>query len=342
MSAKGDQRSGWSELDAAQAQPGPDWRVAKSWVKVRDEDVLCATDPIGLRHLLVPFPLDAAQVVDKRSSGVHLVTRVLEDDVGSHRYLDLACQRAHLTRIFEHLADDVLAHLRGGEIDVASVCISVLSRWRELLTPEPGELLTKQQLAGLFGELEQLRQLCAITPTLVTAWHGPTGARHDFTAPGFAIEVKSTLSRDGWRVRIHGLTQLEARAGEALVLRVFRLEGNGTAGKTVGQVVTELLEMGVSRADLLERLVAAGYFIVDEDHYSRFRFEVVDERTHMVSDCTPRIVSGSFVSGKAPNAVEEIEYTIDLAASIEDVMTEPAIKELLTAFARSAQRAVGP
>jgi hypothetical protein len=335
--------TGWSELDAANSQPpGPDWRVAKSFVTVAGADVLLADDPLGLRHVLVPFPENKAEVLDVRSSGVHILTRILEDEAGRHRYLDVACQKRHLTPIFEHLADDILARLSAGEKNVAAVCIAVLGRWRELLNPEAGHLLSQQALAGLFGELEQLRELCAVDPRLVRSWTGPRGARHDFTAPGKAIEVKSTMARDGWRVRIHGLTQLDAQPGEALFIRVYRLELNGMSGQTVPQLVRGLVDAGVNRAELFELLSASGYAGPDEDYYGRYRFAVLEQRTERVSERTPRLVPSSFTARQTPVGVEDVEYTVDLAASSAVNMDQQEIIETLNAFAGSALHAPGP
>lgn len=336
-------RAAWSELSAAGGRRAEsNWRVAKSFVAVSGEDVLYAEDPNGLRHLLVPYPEGAADFADTRSAGVQLLTRVLEDSRGRHRFLDVACCKEHLFGIFQHFAEDLLESLRADEGDVARACANVLSRWRELLDPHATHLLSIQALAGLYGELLQLRELHALNAAALATWKGPLGARHDFVTAGAAIEVKSILARDGWRVRIHGLTQLDADAGQILLLRTYRLELNGMFGQTVPELIGDLVDAGVNRTELFSLVLAIGYSASDDAHYGRQRFRVVEERSQLVTEQTPRIVPASFLAGRPPQGVEDVEYTIDLAASSDEALSQEEIRETLKAFAEGASYATRP
>lgn len=324
----------WSELSVAGGRlTGPDWRVVKSPVAVNGKDVLYAEDPNGLRHLLVPYPEGTPEVSDTRSAGVQLTTRALEDSRGHHRFLDVVCLRRHLFEVFEHFANDVLDRFRKDENDVVRACTSVLSRWRELLEPEVGQRLSIQALAGLYGELLQLRELHSFGPTALATWRGPFGARHDFVVSGAAIEVKSTLAHDGWRLRIHGLSQLNADADEVLLLRAFRLELNGMGGESVPELIAGLIAAGIDRIEFLSLLSVAGYSPSDDSYYSRQRFRVIEHRGQLVTDRTPRIVPASFLRGQPPAGTEDIEYTIDLDASSEVPLSAEQIEETLKAFA---------
>lgn len=335
-------RTAWAKLGASgNGRSAADWRVTESSVSVGSDPVLYAEDPNGRRHLLVPYPEGAPSVADRRSAGVHIVTRALEDTHGKHRFLDIACCKDELFGIFQHFVADVLDRLRRSDEEVAKTCSIALLRWRELLAPAEAGRLSLQSLAGLYAELHQLRDLNSRGPGALAKWRGPLGARHDFVADSEALEVKATTARDAWRVRIHGITQLEAGPGESLLLVAYRLEVDGMAGQSVPDLVNELISAGIDRANLISLLLSAGYSASADEYYDMHRFRVLDRKCLRVSSKTPRIVAASFSGGGPPPGVEAVEYTVDLAMA-DDALNPDQINEALNAFAGRTSHAIGP
>jgi hypothetical protein len=211
----------------------------------------------------------------------------------------------------------VLASLSQNLQKPFQTCREILQRWRELLDREAPITLSTEALCGLFGELWHLARIVEINSLGLACWHGPHGSRHDFTVNGWALEVKTTVRRDEWKFRIHGLKQLDRPRDAALYLCAMRLELDGAAGGiTVPDLIQQVLRAGVDRRDLLSRLFLAGYDIRDDAHYQQVRLEVVDLRTYDVDASFPRLIESSFETTVGiPAGVSDIHYSIDLAAS---------------------------
>lgn len=325
---------GWHRLESSSAAPTHgEFRVFDTSMQTEHGAVLLALDASGLRHILVPVADDFQAVHDRRSGGVHLTTRPLVDHSGQHQYLDLACQKLHLNNVFAQLAEEALGSLRNDASNPFQTCRQTLQRWRELLDREPQTLLSTEALCGLFGELWHLVRIAGLAPQGVLSWQGPYGARHDFTAGGLALEVKTTLRRDEWKFRIHGLKQLDKPDDAVLHLCAMRLELNGASGITVPDLVQHVLQTGVDRHELLSRLSLAGYDLRDEPHYHQFRLDVVDLRTYEVAAPFPRLIDTSFGSAGLPAGVSDLHYTIDLAASPISPLRSDALARVHTALA---------
>jgi len=292
---------------------------------------------VGLRHLLTPAPDAFEAVHDRRSGGVHLVTRPLLDDAGQHQYIDLACQKEHLNEVFGHMADEVLADLGANADDAFQTCRRTLQRWRDLMDREASPVMTTEALCGLFGELWHMRAIAERDPAGLRVWQGPRGARHDFSAAGVALEVKTTLRRSHWMFRIHGLTQLDVPAGASLYLCAMRLELNGAAGITVPALVQHILDLGVDRHEFVTMLAEAGYHLKDQIHYEQFRFELLDLRLHQVVDGFPRLTTADFGVSGPPPGVTEIDYTVDLATHPATPLTRTNLDELLDVLVKNSR-----
>ena len=309
-------QDGWHQLELVANMPTRgEFRVFDTALNTAHGTALLAIDAAGLRHVLVPVAADFPAAHDRRSGGVHLTTRPLVDALGQRQYLDLACQKTHLNNVFTHLAEEVLDLLRDGEIQPLQACRQTLQRWRELLDREASNILSTEVLCGLFGELWHLVRIAERDALGVSAWQGPHGARHDFTVNGCALEVKTTARRDEWKFRVHGLAQLEQPRNARLYLCAMRLELNGASGSTVPDLIQAILDAGVDRLDLVNRLSEVGYDQRDEAHYQQLRLDVVDWRLYEVAASFPRLTSTSFNPPEPPSGVSDIHYTIDLAAS---------------------------
>lgn len=307
---------GWRQLELSSTVPTRgEFRVFDTELRTANGSVLLALNASGLRHVLVPVTANFQAVHDRRSGGVHLTTHSLVDAAGERQFLDLACQKQHLNAVFTHLADEVLASLRENSDQPLQTCRGTLQRWRELLDQEPSNVLSTEALSGLFGELWHLAHIVKKGLHGISSWQGPHGARHDFAAQGWALEVKTTIRRDEWKFRVHGLKQLDKPVDAELYLCAMRLELNGASGRTIPDLIQHILQIGADRRELLGCLSLARYDVRDETHYRQFRFDVVDLRTYKVTAAFPRLIESSFELKDLPAGVSDIHYTIDLAAS---------------------------
>ncbi len=337
-------QDGWRQLELGTGMPTRgEFRVFDTGLNTANGATLLAIDAAGLRHVLVPVAADFPAAHDRRSGGVHLTTRPLVDASGQRQYLDFACRRAHLNNVFSHLAEEVLGLLGDDAVPPLQACRQTLQRWRELLDRESSNILSTEALCGLFGELWHLAQIAALNAQGISAWQGPHGARHDFAVDGVALEVKTTLRRDEWKFRVHGLTQLEQPAGARLYLCAIRLEANGASGSNVPDLIQAVMNAGVDRRDLTDRLLQAGYDQRDEAHYRQLRLNVVDWRLYEIAASFPRLTPASFTPPEPPLGISDVHYTVDLAAFSGAPLQPEALERLHATFAGGGNAgAAGP
>lgn len=273
-------------------------------------DVYVALDAARSMHLLIP---DAAaeQIVDHSSEGVSLSPSYWEIRNKVLLFADLACNVPELSRVFEALAEDVIDELGVGSKSPASTAQDVLAQWRALLrrTSRPNQ---SSNIIGLLGELYVLGILGRGNPRgALASWCGPSGALHDFREGGRAIEVKSTSTRDGVRVRISGLDQLDPRMCDDLHLAVVHLADDPRAD-SIDELIEELLQQGFPRMALIEKVAEAGHIYGARQDEKRYAVQSL----HMwrVTEDFPGI-RRSFVPEQSLRGVQDVGFTLDVSAA---------------------------
>jgi hypothetical protein len=252
---------------------------------------------------------------DRRSGGVHLITRtlLLGDELPVH-YADLSCRRSDLNVTFTGLVAELCVQIAAQPEAPPSRISRTLNAWR-LLFGGATERWTLPRLAGLFAELVVLERLLDKDPGAVRHWLGPLGCPQDFRGAKHSIEVKGTTSADNRVVRIHGADQLEAPPEGILLLAWFRVAKSPSAS---ARSVFDVLEACSARIDDLEelevRLRALGLPKEGEGLASEARFVTIEQRWYEVNEHFPKITPGSFLGSVVPTGAMNLEYSIDLDA----------------------------
>jgi hypothetical protein len=317
-----DLRSDFRRLEAETAAPGH-LRVTESGVVVGAGDVMLGVDVDGARCVLVPTD-DRRDPPARLYHGLSLSRRELGDpELSLSSYLVLRNEAPELDDIFVSVAAKVLTSLRDDPSNPDSTCAAVVDQFRDLFAR--GQQLDERGLAWLFAELRVLLMIVDAGGPLAS-WRGPLRQRHDFVTPNGALEVKSTLSAEHRRFRVHGLRQLEPPESGVLFLHLVRIEP-ALGGQTVPQLVDRL--QSVVEVQLLEELLnAAGYRSADRETYSEIGFDVLDEETHRVGAEFPRLTTSDV---RLPAGVTTITYEVDLSAvgDLGAVGIEAAVEELV-------------
>jgi hypothetical protein len=221
--------------------------------------------------------------------------------------------------VFERLAGEICERVLARPDEYRTIPQLTLSRWRQLL--EPGkEPLGESGLMGVYGELWVLRQMVAEDPLRrIEHWVGPDRAMHDFRRGAVAVEVKSSSARNGRTVEIHGSEQLAAPTAGCLYLVYVGLR-ESSAGMTLRELINDLQGLGVDPTDFEQLLARTG---ISEASDTR-PFEVREELWYPIDETFPRVVPTSFIGGRVPEGILNLNYQLDLAGSYPAPLTADA------------------
>ena len=311
--------------DLIEAQPPSGERLtARLAVPSRCIDVFIAVDAARRRYVLLRIPNGEPCTLSERTSKGIAVQTVEGNLDGSGKggvFVEIACLEPSGYAALDIVTGELVeALLVGASIGRVRLVQSVLAKWRRFWSGVAQNLLRKEELLGLFGEVWFLSRWLLPTVGLergTTMWRGPTGARNDFEAPGLAIEVKTSGKLDGSH-QIHGLEQLLEPAGGVLLLFSLAVREEASGVESLPRLVTDVratLAADQSQLVLFESmLLAAGYEDAHAPEYEKVQLRIRGQGLYRVSKGFPRLVPASIVSG-LPVGVSSVTYELRLDAA---------------------------
>ena len=230
-------------------------------------------------------------------------------------WLALTRRESGSVELFAEMVGDVAgamdAEAAEGEERILRTLLSRVRAWQEFMR-KGAQALSPEAEIGLVGELTVLGAIieAGVPASLaLDAWVGPLGGVQDFEIGTGAMEVKATLSSQGFPAKIGSLEQLDDAVRKPLFVAAARLSQNGS-GRSLPELALDIKAeiSGHPGAERLfsDRLLAAGYHESHADRYQR-RFSVAETRVVEVGDGFPRIVPGS-----VPEGVRRATYEIDI------------------------------
>lgn len=238
---------------------------------------------------------------DPHGDGKTWIALTRKDSGGEEMFAEMVCDIAGMM--------DAVAG--AGEDAVLRAMLSRIRAWQEFMRRTPRGLSPEAEV-GLAGELVFLNLLLDAgmnASSAVESWLGPTGGIQDFEIGGGSVEVKATLSGNGFLAKIGSLEQLDDSLRSPLFLAGVRFVLGG-AGSTLGDMARTLSEKLAATpgaaADFADRLVAAGFPSLYHGRYTR-RFSQDSVRILAVGGDFPR-----FVPGNVADAVRRVKYELDL------------------------------
>lgn len=239
-----------------------------------------------------------------------------EDPYGDgNTWIALTRKDAGSAEMFAEIVQDVVETMDiasgAGEEATLKSMLSRVRAWQEFMRKTPRGLSPEAEV-GLAGELSFLGMLLDAgipASSAVKGWLGPVGGVQDFELGTGSIEVKSTLSNNGFPAKIGSLEQLDDSFRSPLYLAGMRLS-QAAGGITLGEMATSLVKRmshdSSAASAFLDSLVAAGLPPSQFNNYIR-RFVTVSCRILEVEEGFPR-----FVPGRVAEAVRRIFYELDL------------------------------
>ncbi|MGV0656686.1 PD-(D/E)XK motif protein [Mycolicibacterium thermoresistibile] len=306
--------------------------------KVDAGELLVGVGTEGRRYLLIPLLPGEAARTDTRGRAVQL-TRVR---LGHGYYLAVVCLNPDLYDVFTQFSRELLVSL-GNAQSPARAASEAFDKWRALFSDasRTGQL-AEAQLVGLVGELLTLEDLLQNGASAdLSYWCGPRGEPHDFRTNSYALEVKTTLVRDGRIISISSVDQLDTPPSTKLFVIHRRLERD-PKGFNLHDIVTRLTSIGASSSNLAAALSDIGVNMNDLAAYAPHRFHVAECRVYAVDDTAfPRITRRSFKGEDVPAGTLRISYSIDLTNEPPSPLTSEDAETLVHAIATEATNGMG-
>jgi hypothetical protein len=238
---------------------------------------------------------------DPHDDGTIWIALVKKDAGGAEMFSEMVCD----------VAGKMDSISESGEEAVMRAMLSRVWAWQEFMRKTPRGLSPEAEI-GLAGELTLLSMLLDAgmpSGSVVASWLGPAGGIQDFEVGTGAIEVKATLSTNGFPAKIGCLEQLDDSFRSPLFLagvRLVQAPGGSILGEMARNIVGRLSIDSGGAAEFVDRLVAAGFPPAHFDRYTR-RFSPVSIRLLEVVKGFPR-----FVPGGVASAVRRVQYELDL------------------------------
>lgn len=279
-----------------------------------------AIDPGGHRVLMIPITDEQFdQFIDDRAgTSVSLRRERYAEDGAINPFLVFRCEPAILRDTFAAFVDDVLEGFERPDAENESAVVTarrVLDRWRRLFAKRGSGLLSDKNIIGLAAELRVLLSVLAERgPGTLESWTGPERADRDFIFENVEIEVKGTQRKTGLEIEINGLGQLAPPEAGVLYLAASRVQFSPTGTVTIPSLVESVLEAGVDRELLAEKLESVGYYHSRSDEYARKKMEILEDRFFHVTENFPRIDPGVIAPVPQSDRIRGITYLLDLTA----------------------------
>lgn len=273
--------------------------------------VVLARDSDGLGNALVPVNPTTVDFPRWTRRGIDASVEKMMYRRSIGYYIRVRCTARGADEAFVSMATDIVRQLAIAGRATGEVVLATLENHASIFD-RASSVVSPEKLIGLMGELLLLRDLSASNRDAVRHWSGPAGGHHDFEFPYDAVEVKTRLASSQGLIHINGVEQLESAAGIQLWL-VTRELVESESGESPAHVIRQLLEIGVGREALQDRLGMLG-IVLDDPQLATRRYVARAAVVFSVAAGFPRIVQGSFAQSEIPAGVERIDYNLRVAA----------------------------
>ncbi len=188
--------------------------------------------------------------------------------------------------------------------DLLSNPVNWWRNWRQLI----GNAITEKKPYAVIGELIAYRYL--LRKGYQIEWGGPDSSSHDLISRDEEFEVKSTTRRYEKLIHISGQFQLQREKRLSIIFCRFEPNINGVS---INDVVNSLVfEQNVSKEELNSKLSLLGYG--EGASVRNEKYQLHEALQYLVDDDFPQITPEMFASGKLPEAIEKVEYDINLSS----------------------------
>ena len=236
--------------------------------------------------------------------------------------IGLTLKDKELTRNFAIMCYDLAERSKRGRSisEALLIVIDCLRDWADLLKRRKTSGLTRNEVMGLWGEVNTLVSLLGAAPNLtnqiIVGWRGPNGDQRDIGFNNNRIEVKTQLSTKGISLRITSLDQLDERSDKLKVMlnRISPSE-SGLSLVELIEKTENMLQFFTSALSEFERKLTLSGFNPQAENCAE-RFGLDDLLIYSIKEGFPKLVPGN-----VPQGIKSAEYEISGVAIAQYLVT---------------------
>ena len=292
------------------------------------------SSPGNEEALLIGFPSLKLPAMNQLPNGHGFkVEKATLGEIGRGlNWLALVRQPSGSLDLFSSMVVDVLSTVQASsdakEELLLQRYLGRIRAWQDFMRRRHEGLSAEEEL-GLVGELNVLSKLIEAGMPLfnsIESWKGPLDGLHDFELGSGSIEVKTTISSEGFPASIESLEQLDDSLHYPFFLAGVKLHLS-EEGKSLVQRI-DLLRHGFSPDPVALRafdncLMHGGYLDTHQNRYTR-AFALTELVIHRVDEHFPRLTPLN-----TPPGVLRARYEIDLGlVQSQKISLDQALQEL--------------
>lgn len=283
-----------------------------------------AKDSEGSYLLLLELTKELTELLENKLVDLQGVkTDITWHPLKAQYFFSLKLQNKEDADIFYRLCFDLID--RTADVPLLKVALEIinsrLKRWRAFLRGKKKNILTPQEVRGLFAELILLHKGLAGADDqlpVIEGWQGPLDEPQDFVFGDFAVEVKSITGTQKHRVKISSEHQLSTHLDKLYLHVTYLAEFHDCQkGFSLNQQV-ETVRGAIIDPDHIAvfefRLLETGYLEIKD--YDSPCFTEMRNESYQIKDAFPRIVPDDLKDG-----VSCVTYDLDLK-SLESYVSE--------------------
>lgn len=216
--------------------------------------------------------------------------------------------------IFSTLSEDLInrVSLITEQKELIKQLINRLEKWRLLFERIGQQGLSDEAQIGLYGELFFLRKFLHNTENklfCIDTWKGPQKAVQDFQYSHWAVEVKTSHSKNQQKIHISSERQLDTTIIPIIFLYHLSIEVRDNFGESLNEIVTVINDFLASDTVALNsfkmKLLEVDYFTYHAHLYENTGYSIRTESIFHIKDDFPRLTERNIPSG-----VGDVRYSI--------------------------------
>jgi len=174
-------------------------------------------------------------------------------------------------------------------------------KWRDLLGNKVGD----RKPYSVIAEMLILNYLYKKNKKV--EWAAVNSGSNDIESDTESYEVKSTIARYGYDIKISGQHQFHST--KRLYLFFCRVEESPT-GYSINDVKELLIKNGYDSNKIEEEISSQGFEFGSSIRERKYKIH--ESARYLIDDAFPKITKDSFPDGHIPTGIKHITYTIDL------------------------------